>query len=272
MPDPAAKLCWKCRQTKPLDDFWRDKSKTDGREGVCKQCKNQIKRERRAGVAPKRRRLPLEQRGINDFAGSLWHRLNRRTVNGARPRWTNKHIRYYLDAGVELRLTKTELYAFVKDNWPTIQELRAKGEIPTIDRIGPSIHYELGNIRVISLSENCRKSGRQNAAKLVTWRRSHPEIAIARKTKPTTRVESSPVEAEQTIDSTVSEEDRLLNRTETARLLGITTRTLDRWLATGDFPSPDCRVGPRRRLPDGKALEPSPRWRLSTVWAHVKLG
>lgn len=33
------KQCRKCGETKPIDDFWKDVTKTDGHDTQCKVCK-----------------------------------------------------------------------------------------------------------------------------------------------------------------------------------------------------------------------------------------
>lgn len=40
MEDYTTKVCSKCKQTKPLSDFHRDKTTPDGYYGQCKLCKN----------------------------------------------------------------------------------------------------------------------------------------------------------------------------------------------------------------------------------------
>lgn len=42
------KVCTKCGQEKPLDEFWPDRSKKHGRMAQCKDCKRQAMREYRA--------------------------------------------------------------------------------------------------------------------------------------------------------------------------------------------------------------------------------
>ena len=35
---PGVKTCWKCQQSKPVDSFYRNASKRDGRSDECKAC------------------------------------------------------------------------------------------------------------------------------------------------------------------------------------------------------------------------------------------
>lgn len=112
----------------------------------------------KANAAQIAQQIKKYRRTISGFTATLWCRLNSRTVNGTHPNWKEKCNCYYLLAGVELRLTREQLYEFVTKNWDTIQAIRAAGETPSIDRIGPSIHYSLDNIRFITRSENSRFS------------------------------------------------------------------------------------------------------------------
>ena len=152
-----------------MEEFHRSRKGKDGRESWCKVCKKAhhaiwwatyAKRAatRRNGSAHESERRKAYAATAKGFTTSRWGDLNNRTVNGSHPGWTSQTNRRYLDAGVELRMTRQEFYDFVLEQWEVIQIIRAAGGIPTIDRIGPSIHYELGNIRFISRSENSRKS------------------------------------------------------------------------------------------------------------------
>ena len=38
------KACSRCKQSKPLTEFWKDRSKPDGRQHVCKECERSRKR------------------------------------------------------------------------------------------------------------------------------------------------------------------------------------------------------------------------------------
>lgn len=44
----AVRACVKCGQTKPLDDYYKDRRITDGRHARCKSCFNAINNARRA--------------------------------------------------------------------------------------------------------------------------------------------------------------------------------------------------------------------------------
>lgn len=185
------KVCTKCGQERPMEEFCKNRKSKDGLFCWCKQCKKEYNHETQDRIRARRseynrsernriregerRRIKRPARTVNYYTSVLWCTLNRRTINGSRPRWDRKQSRIYLNAGVELRLSREQLHALVEDNWDTIQAIRVNGEIPSIDRIGPSIHYEVGNVRFISLSENSRKS----AIRTNTLRRRRAKLIVA---------------------------------------------------------------------------------------------
>ena len=91
---------------------------------------------------------------INGLTNNLWAGLNQRTINGSNPNWKNKRTKSYLDKGIELRFNRDELKQFVTDNWNKFLDIWNNNQRPSLDRIGPSIHYELGNIKIINMEDN----------------------------------------------------------------------------------------------------------------------
>jgi hypothetical protein len=91
------------------------------------------------------------------FTYDLWHRLNKRTINGTKPDWGSEPCRRYLEKGIELRLTREELALFVEQNWLKIKAIFDSGGTPSIDRINSNEHYEQGNVQIITWRENTRK-------------------------------------------------------------------------------------------------------------------
>jgi hypothetical protein len=45
--EAQVKQCKKCNEIKPLEDFYRDRTRKDGREWMCKRCKEAYKKEKR---------------------------------------------------------------------------------------------------------------------------------------------------------------------------------------------------------------------------------
>ena len=40
------KICAKCKQEKPLDCYYTQNNKSDGKESVCKDCRNKSKKKK----------------------------------------------------------------------------------------------------------------------------------------------------------------------------------------------------------------------------------
>ena len=91
---------------------------------------------------------------IDGFTRRVWNSLRSRTING-RPNWSNPADRWYLERGIRLEITRDELKVFIAANGASIQAIWDAGDVlPSIDRIDPNGHYNLDNIRIISLSEH----------------------------------------------------------------------------------------------------------------------
>lgn len=206
----ATKVCTKCRIEKQPNQFAKQKNGKDGHASRCRQCTNAYSQAHYFANREKRNKQQKTYWGTHreelkelkkkyhyenrewlnnntrthcltpdGFTTKLWSALNARTINGTHPNWNSK-CRCYLLAGVELRLTRQQLLGFIIENQKIIQAIRAAGGKPSIHRIGPSIHYELGNIQIISLSEHCRLSAcetntKKRAKKAAALKREHYE-------------------------------------------------------------------------------------------------
>ena len=80
-----SKTCTKCGETKPLDDFHRDKRSPDGRRSDCKECGREYKRryleENRDKVLESQRRYYEENRDIINQKKKIHHAQNTRISN-----------------------------------------------------------------------------------------------------------------------------------------------------------------------------------------------
>ncbi len=69
----------------------------------------------------------------------------------------NKRVRLQPEyAGVRVLISKSDFVAWAEREFAVWFESRT--ERPSVDRIRPERHYEAGNLRVISLTENCRRA------------------------------------------------------------------------------------------------------------------
>ena len=96
--------------------------------------------------SPEKHRKP-QYRARAAYRGMQARCLNR---NGKRPTYAN----------VELRMTMQEWLAWAVPEYKRFISDHP-GQTPNAARLGDTGHYELGNIRIISLSENCAEQSQR---------------------------------------------------------------------------------------------------------------
>lgn len=145
MPEPILiKVCSICKSGKHVSEFFRQKGKKDGYRSACKSCFKLTARTKEEQDAYLRKYWKTPRgRGT-----TLWHAMNQR-VNSDDPRNA-----CYKD--VEVRMTKMEFLAWIE---PLLEAWfrERPDETPSVDHIESNRHYEIGNVQLISLSENTAK-------------------------------------------------------------------------------------------------------------------
>lgn len=152
--------CSKCgHEGEDIDFAWRYDYKADGTRtkavnNLCKKCQS--------AASWKSLKNKKETDPVYYFASQTWKTLNQRAVNGKYS--SSESIRNspqmvsYHSKGIELRLTKDELYQFWKSNEDKVKMILSAGETPTIDRIDDNGHYAIDNIQILTRKENIHKS------------------------------------------------------------------------------------------------------------------
>lgn len=101
MPDQAYKRCVKCGETKPLEDFYRKKSSSDGRWSECKDCtkarKREYERNNRDKVNARKRRS--RQRNIDTHRKAYQRRVREQRAQFPERRRANIAVRRAIDKG-----------------------------------------------------------------------------------------------------------------------------------------------------------------------------
>lgn len=120
--------CPRCKQSLPITDFG-----SGARIDYCKPCRAEKSREH--NKTPRGR------------AVSAWRLMNRRIIT--QPEY----------AGIEVRMTRAEFLEWAEPRYAA-WAIEHPGETPTVDRIKPNGHYELGNIRLLEWGENARLARR----------------------------------------------------------------------------------------------------------------
>lgn len=124
------KTCSKCGQEKDIEEFHRNKKSKDGRHWHCKACKSAYNKRKYQEMSPLERSVYSMARGV----------VGRTGPSGT---YTKKGIKNLIG-------NQAEIERFLLENFSEdIQAILDDGEIPSIDRIKSSGHYEPGNVRVI---------------------------------------------------------------------------------------------------------------------------
>ena len=93
------KICYKCREEKPLEEFYRDKTRKDGRHSLCKTCSNQ-----RMKLYYQKNSEEIKNRARN------WEKNNREKRNASVKKWKDMHRDEIRAAGREYYRENKHIY------------------------------------------------------------------------------------------------------------------------------------------------------------------
>ena len=148
---PDSKVCRSCGIEKPLDDFHRHHKKPLGRTDKCKECcREEAKLKVAKGVFRDRYRRRVST--PIGAARTAWQLIKTRLREAARG---TKRYRSYV--GIEVRMTLEEFLAWAVPEYEAWLK-EAPDVTPTLDRKDSTKHYEIGNLQLITQSENSKKS------------------------------------------------------------------------------------------------------------------
>lgn len=155
------KKCYKCKRTLSEDNFYKDKSLSDGLKGSCKTCNTDICRsyrmrhrkecrEYRKKWATNHKEKVLEysrRTRQKNFASVL--------IRGAKHRAQIKKVPFDLDEHTEEIRRRLDSWTCELTGIPLDKTKRRDFNSPSLDRIIPSVGYLYSNIRIVSYAVNC---------------------------------------------------------------------------------------------------------------------
>lgn len=127
------KSCSKCYRVLSLSGFNLNKNAKDGHASQCKDCAKASVKE-----------YLKTPRGI---AIQAWNSMNKRVAR--QPEY----------AGIEVRMTRDEFVAWAIPEYASYLSA-GHSQRPSVDRIDPTLHYSIDNIRIIGLTDNVRRARR----------------------------------------------------------------------------------------------------------------
>lgn len=156
------KQCFKCKQTKNLEEFYKHPDMPDGRVGKCKECnKNDV----RTNYALKREKYVeydkyRHRHSIPRIFNQRYSALKTRCVTG------RSNGKQYKVTGSKF-LSKQEWleWCYSEENYKKFIEIYnnwVKNDFkekfsPSIDRVDNNKSYIIGNLQWLTKSENCSK-------------------------------------------------------------------------------------------------------------------
>lgn len=84
-----SKICQQCGESKPLKAFYRNRTKPDGFQNICKKCSDKQRTERHKRIVARRVKLATELRstgcvicGVNDTEVIDFHHIDKKSEQG----------------------------------------------------------------------------------------------------------------------------------------------------------------------------------------------
>lgn len=118
-------ICPHCSENKDSSQFYRNRDRKNNCSILCKPC-------------------------FRAYEGAPDRRVKRT--------WNTLHARVRLQSsydGIEVRMTRDAFLAWAIPEY-TLWMAKNPGATPSLDRIDPKKHYELGNLRLLTRGENAR--------------------------------------------------------------------------------------------------------------------
>lgn len=147
------KICSKCKEEKNTNHFHKSNFNKDGLQAYCKDC---------IRVSTKlSRKKWVSENEYENIIHNRWNSLNQRCING---QYTTSQsaercpqLKSYREKGIRLEMSKDEFKAWMLANESLHNEIVARGDKSSIDRIDESKGYCTDNIQMISLHKNIEK-------------------------------------------------------------------------------------------------------------------
>lgn len=180
------KQCSKCKQVLPVELFFRDKGKKDGRRNQCKKCEAPRKKqwwENGGAEKNRQRKKQAYKNGGKEKAQSYVkanpvQRITNNIVCSARHRAANKNLPFDIDldyirsmVGENAELASHCPVFNIPLDWSCMRNNGGKPlpNSPSLDRIDPERGYVKGNVWIISHRANTIKNdATHEELKLVT--------------------------------------------------------------------------------------------------------
>lgn len=131
--DQIGKLCYLCKQRKSKNEFYKNKSRNDGLDSICKECK------------------AISDSRPKKLASRIYNQQKRSSIRRRHP--LPDYDRKWLTAW----LTSRDNFKDIHTKW--IESGMESSLRPSVDRINPLKPYTKDNIQLMTWGENNKKGG-----------------------------------------------------------------------------------------------------------------
>jgi hypothetical protein len=165
------KQCSKCKQLKPESEFGKDRSRADGLQPRCKECKKQLGKQWREANPEYNKQHYAENHERELERRKQYYATNRKKISKQRKRRKTENPEQYLWEAAKRRAKKRGLEFNIEVSDIVIPEVcqvlglkleqgngKSTASSPSLDRIDSSKGYVKGNVRVISHRANLLKN------------------------------------------------------------------------------------------------------------------
>jgi len=156
------KTCTKCRKTKPVAEYYKEKRARDGRRADCKECSEERRRKRLGQLTREERRSRLESRRIKHAQAERDYSRRRREryranelIRLAKIRAEKKGLSFDLDRHVQELTERVDKDICEMTGIPLQRVHPKRFNSPSLDRADPSKGYLYSNVRVVCYALNC---------------------------------------------------------------------------------------------------------------------
>ncbi len=150
-PTGVTRQCSRCKEEKPITEFYKYSKSRDGLQYFCKKCRTVS---RKTGVNGE----PLLYREIYKISEPAHKKYLFDRIKYRLKQWETYKNRKLLFTFEEFSdFLDTTNWLELRQGW--IESGYKKGKSPSVDRIDNDGDYELSNIQIITHSENTRKGG-----------------------------------------------------------------------------------------------------------------
>jgi hypothetical protein len=151
------KRCKSCLIEKNYSEYYKQKETKDGYRTYCKQCYCVFQKKWGKGHDKERKKLHRKKQKCSSYNARKLRMYFLMLGRAKRNYGSYRYIQCFINRFTFEQFIESSSYAVIYQNW--LESGFKKHLTPSIDRLNPSKHYTVDNIRVCTLRENVSRRG-----------------------------------------------------------------------------------------------------------------